>query len=51
LLYLLLQGLEVPLHPIYTDGQAVFDGEMLRMFGEYWGILASDNVSKFELSE
>ena len=38
-LYLLLQGSKVPLHAINTDGQAVFQREVLRVLCQYCGVI------------
>jgi len=45
-----LQRPEIPLHPINSDGKAVFQQEILGMFGQHWREHSRDNVAKLKLS-
>ena len=45
---LLFQRIEVPLHPIDADGQAVFQGKVLRVLRQDGGIHAWDYVSELK---
>jgi len=49
-LYLLLQRTKVSLHPVDTDGQAVFQREMLGMLCQDWGVRPWDDVSELKRS-
>src|SRR5216684_1070313 len=45
-LHLLSHGLEVALHPVYADRDAINERERLRVLREHWSKHAWDNASK-----
>src|SRR5229473_3044349 len=45
-LHLLSHGLEVALHPVYADRDAINERERLRVLREHWSKHAWDNASR-----